>query len=222
MNIMLQSSPFVKLRKTSLRRGSPSAECEEEMIDENFVLSKELLEQIFFGMENQGIEFFLDMQSLKIIDGNEAANKDKEQLNAIPNWQPVDGYNLMESFVTSLNNPLAKEELHKTLQTGRGVFREFKKTLKKHREIERLWFAFREKHMRKRVLEWFNAIRESQGLNALSVEIADTEDLVLSDFIIRMVDDLRELEVLAQQDKRVFEELFLRPGRCTILVLLLS
>ena len=178
---------------------------------DEFVLSKELLEQIFFGMENQRAEFFLDMKSIRIVGFNEAVDSAQEDLVAIPEWQPVDGYNLMESFVTSLNNPPVKAELHQVLQSGKRVFREFKRILKKHHEVECLWFAFREKTMKKRVIEWYDRVCESRGLATLKDEVVETEDLIFSDFIIRVLSDVHELEAITDLDKKAFEEFFLQP-----------
>ncbi|MGI9255660.1 MAG: GNAT family N-acetyltransferase [Salinispira sp.] len=186
------------------------------MTNKNFVLSDELLEQILFGMENQHEEFFLNIQTMQIIEANELSGETDEtdentdNLIMIPEWQPVDGYNLMETFIINLHNPPAKNDLHKSLQGGRGVFRQFKIILKKYPEIERRWFSFREKHMKKRVRTWFNEIRESRGLAALKVEIHDTEELVLSDFTIREVTSAEELQLIAERDRQSFEECFLQ------------
>lgn len=180
-------------------------------MDKNLVLNDDLLEQLFFGMENQKKKFFLNMQTLKVIDADEILPADEDHVVRIPKWQPVDGFNLMESFINTLHNPIAREELHRSLQGGQGVFREFKKTLKNYREVERLWFAFRKRKMKKRVLEWVDAIMESEAFTAFTDEISEHEDLVLSDFTVQPVDDAEKLGIVSEWDKQAFEELFLLP-----------
>ncbi len=175
-------------------------------------LSKELVDQVIFGMENQDQLFFLDLDRGKVIGGDEAEAIDGEpDLEEIPEWRSVDGYNLMERFVADLKNPIVKHELQSILQSGRGVFRQFKNCLKEHREVEKLWFFFKDRQMKSRVLQWFNGIRESRGLEALKADIFEGEDLVLSDFTICQVEDRATLQTVVYLDKKVFAEIFPDP-----------
>lgn len=186
-------------------------------MNHNFELSAELIDQIIFGMENQDHLFLLDLEHLKIYTGEELEEEsvanpgldpESGDFAVIPEWRSVDGYNLMERFVADLKNPLVKLELHGILQSGRGVFRQFKNCLKEHREVEKLWFSYKDREMKQRVLDWFNGIRESRGLEALKGDIFEAEDLVLSDFIIRQVDDPDELERVGQWDRQVFAGMY--------------
>lgn len=160
-----------------------------------FELSDELLDQIIFAMENQEVRHVLDSRDAKVIneleivrdptgadlDENESAGE--ERYLPLPEWVSVDGYMLMESFVAGLRNPLYRENLRKILQSGRGVFRQFKDALKERKDIERLWFRHKQREMRRRVIEWYNDLREIWGLAPLSVnDEAETEDLLLADF----------------------------------------
>jgi hypothetical protein len=95
----------------------------------NIELSKELLDQVIFGMENQDQIFFLDLDHLKVFSSSELeAMEPGGDLVEIPEWRSVDGYNLMERFVAELKNPLVKLELQQILSSGRGVFSSVQKT----------------------------------------------------------------------------------------------
>lgn len=179
-------------------------------------LSSELVDQIIFGMENQEHTYFLDLDKLEIIsdselDQNVEDGEGSGDLVPIPGWESVDGYNLMEGFVAALKNPLAREQLRRILQSGRGVFRQFKNALKEQPEVEKLWFAYKDREMKRHVLEWFNTIRESRGLEALKAEIPETEDLVLSDFEIHEMEDPRELQDASDLDRAMFSLVFADP-----------
>ena len=51
----------------------------------------------------------------------------------LPRWGSAEGFHLMESFVTSIDNPAYREQLSRALTMGKGVFRAFKDTLKRTR-----------------------------------------------------------------------------------------
>jgi GNAT superfamily N-acetyltransferase len=91
----------------------------------------------------------------------------------------------MERFAAGFKNPLVREDLTGALNRGKGVFRAFKNVLGAHPESERLWFAFKEREMRKTILKWYNAFREEWGLDQIGMEPEETGDLVLEDFRFR-------------------------------------
>jgi len=157
-----------------------------------FQLTKELVDQVMFGMENQDSEFLLDLRDQKVIridELHEDGEDDQERYIPLPLWRSVDGYNLMEKFVASLHNPIYREILRRILASGKGVFRQFKDALKEKKEIEQLWYYFKEREMRSRVVEWYNILRESWGLSRIGdPEGEETESLVLSDFTLTLVD----------------------------------
>ena len=151
-------------------------------------LTRELADQVIFGMENQDRAYFLDCETAMVVaeDHVDEAAIDLRYLE-LPEWRSVDGYNLMERFVAGLRNPLFRERLRQILASGRGVFRQFKDTLHERPEIERRWFSFKEREMRQIVSEWFNDLREREGLERLEVVGADseTDSLIESDFTFR-------------------------------------
>jgi GNAT superfamily N-acetyltransferase len=121
----------------------------------------------------------------------------------------VDGYNLMEQFVGTLNNPIYRTRLRAILASGRGVFRQFKDTIRERREIERLWFTFKERRMREIVTEWFNDLREQEGLERLAEIEGETETsaLIESDFTFRPARN-DELPRILELDLEGFMEAF--------------
>ncbi|MFA6505286.1 MAG: UPF0158 family protein [Treponemataceae bacterium] len=157
-----------------------------------FELTDALADQIVFAMEDQNGEFLLDARKGTIVEADSVDEADKsaeteeaDVFYPIPDWQPSDGFRLMEGFAASLRNPIVRAELTGALDRGRGVFRAFKDVLTGHPEVERLWFAYKEKSMRQEVIDWYNSLRETWGLERIGEEPEDTEDLVLEDFRFR-------------------------------------
>lgn len=186
-----------------------------------FELSQELSDLVVFGMENQNVEQYLDSRELQLIERDHALalaeaegigeEEFADRFLVLPPWRSADGYNLMEQFVVSLRNPLLKDNLRGILQTGRGVFRQFKNALRQEPESEKRWFRFKTREMNRRVLEWYNDLRLLWGLAPLvAEEEADTEELLLSDFLIQVAGPEVGAEIGAW-DRQLFDEAF--PGR---------
>ena len=180
-----------------------------------FELNTELIGQIVFGMENQETVMVFDSEKLELVDADQAFREEDsgqggdDRFLPLPEWRSVDGFNLMESFVVNLRNPVVREELRGILKNGRGVFRQFKNALKDRPEIERLWFHHRQKEMNQRVLDWYNDYREIWGLAPYTVIEQDggKDDLVFSDFEFRSA-HAAESAFLADWDRQLFEEMF--------------
>jgi ribosomal protein S18 acetylase RimI-like enzyme len=153
--------------------------------DMDFELTPEVTDQIIFAMEDQDSRAVVDLRTGVPSATGRITPGEEEHYLPVPDWKPVDGYHLMERFVSELRNPVFRQELRLALASGRGVFRSFKNTLKQSPEVERLWYSFKEREMRQVVLEWYNRVREARGLEALGPEPEETEELVESDFILR-------------------------------------
>ncbi len=151
---------------------------------DSFPLTPELLEQIIYGMENQKDRLVLDPGQRVLLSEQAARAEDREFL-ALPDWKPADGFQLMERFTSSLNNPLFRERLGRILHGGQGVFRHFKNALKERPDIERLWYAFKEREMRRRVVEWYGGLVDAASLEALGEEPEILDHLVLADMSLR-------------------------------------
>jgi L-amino acid N-acyltransferase YncA len=174
----------------------------------NFALTAQMIDKIAFAMEDQKEKFVVDVETgeLAALAALGGAPSD-ERYARLPRWGPAEGFHLMESFVTSLDNPAYREQLSHALTMGHGVFRAFKDALKQEKEIEKLWFAYKEQRLRSVIISWYNANREARGLARLPAEPEDTEELVMSDFSFRW-DMGPHAEELARLDRDAFFELF--------------
>jgi ribosomal protein S18 acetylase RimI-like enzyme len=156
-----------------------------------FELTEALIEDILFSMEDQMGDFLLDTRK-GIVTGGEDSEEDEDDEEddddryiSLPGWDSSDGYRLMEKFAAGFRNPLVREELCAALNQGRGVFRAFKDALGRYPEAEKLWFAFKDREMKKEILDWYNGLREEWGLERIGGEPEETGDLVLEDFRFR-------------------------------------
>ncbi len=154
-----------------------------------FELTEALLNQVLFSMEEQDIDHLLDSRRGVVVDADSIEESGEEEETGrffpIPEWRSADGFRLMEGFAASLRNPIVREELTAALDRGRGVFRAFKDVLSGRPEVERLWFAWKEREMRRAVTDWYDALREEWGLERLGEEPDETGDLLLEDFRFR-------------------------------------
>ena len=156
-----------------------------------FELSTALTDEILFFMEDQDGEFLLDTREGIIVSvddtdlDNEDDISDDERYLSLPEWGPSQGFRLMERFAATLRNALIREELSAALDRGRGVFRAFKNTLAQYPETEKLWFAYKDREMKRVVISWYNSLRESWGLELIGEEPEDITALTLEDFHFR-------------------------------------
>lgn len=173
-----------------------------------FDLTDSLCTEILFAMENQRQDFALDAKSCKVIECA-SENVDEENIYSLPLWDSSDGYNLLESFVTKFKGVKACDELRRILAEGRGVFKNFKNTLRKYPEIDRRFHSFKDRKMKAVVYEWYNALRESWGLEtlALNQDFYEYDDLVLEDFLFRPYDRSLDSGCVKSAAQSFFEEL---------------
>ena len=152
-----------------------------------FQMTPELIDEVIFGMENQESTYFIDTEECVVVpedDENFDLDADPDRYLEVPDWTSIDGFKLMERFAAGLRNPIVRENLRLSLGAGRGVFRNFKNALKERPDVEKLWFSYKEREMRKLVVEWYNELCEVWGFQKLAVEEEETEELVLSDFVL--------------------------------------
>ncbi|MDR3303576.1 MAG: GNAT family N-acetyltransferase [Treponema sp.] len=149
-----------------------------------FELTETLVDDILFSMEDQEGDFSMDTQKVVIVRSAELKD-DHSRYITIPEWNSSDGFRLMERFNAGIRNPLPREELSAALNRGRGVFRAFKNVLNSYPAIEKRWFAFKEREMKREIFRWYNALRDEWGLERIGLEPEETDELVLEDFIFR-------------------------------------
>lgn len=160
-----------------------------------FALTEMLADEILQALENQEQKFLVDAQN-SILVSAENFSADEDSFFSLPEWNSSDGFALMEDFVSTLHSPIAKDELQQILHSGRGVFRNFKDTLKKYPEVEKLWHRFKNRKMRLYINGWYNQLREIWGLEKLDHEPEETGDLIQDDFNFESYSSSNHEEVL--------------------------
>lgn len=150
----------------------------------SFELTDKLTNQIIEALENQEQEFVVDADN-SILVCKESVSSNETNFYSLPKWNSTEGFNLRQDFVSSLHAPFVRDELQKILHSGRGVFKNFKLTLKQYPEVEKLWNNYKYKFMINFINDWYNELREIWGLEKLDNEPEDIEDLVQDDFIFQ-------------------------------------
>ncbi len=173
-----------------------------------FDLTPQMIDKIGFAMEDQDKQYLIHADTGELVATRDLARgAPEEKYLPLPKWGSAEGYHLMESFVTSLYNPVYRDLLAAALSEGKGVFRAFKNVLKKNHEIEKLWFTYKEKKLRAVIIAWYNLNREAHGLSKMPPEPEETEELVASDFSITWGIGAHAGEIAAL-DRDAFVELF--------------
>jgi GNAT superfamily N-acetyltransferase len=168
-----------------------------------FELTQELIDDIIFWMEDQNGEFVIDVQVGTVVNvgefgvANEVDGTEDRYIN-LPEWDSADGFGLMENFTASLKNPPARKQLSAALNRGRGVFRAFKDALAEFPEVEKLWFAYKDKEMHKAVHTWYAALCEEAGVRKIGEEPEETDELVSEDFQFFVQEESAEIRITAR------------------------
>lgn len=172
-----------------------------------FVLDSPKLNEIIYNMENQSRSSVIKIDSGEIVYYDDIVSIDDTNYYPLPKWGPVEGFRMMNEFVSDLKNPIVKQELKAVLKQGHGVFRKFKNTLKSAPEIEKIWYTFKKNEIKATVLNWYNQIREYAGLDIYENDQFDEDELLDFDFTIdkALLDDFK---FIAEYDKAGFKELY--------------
>ena len=151
-------------------------------------LSDEFLYQIIFCMEDQSNEYCLDLQEgvlSQVVFVEQRRKESPERFLELPEWYPSDGFRTMEKFVSTLRNPIYRERLREVLQSGKGVFRQFKDVLHEQPPLERLWYFYKDKEIRRRIYLWYERHDEAFRLARMGEAPDDpTTELIKEDFIL--------------------------------------
>jgi len=163
-----------------------------------FELTNELIDEILFFMEDQDGRFSLDTRKGIVIsdDGEFDDDDDEDETDdnddddegrfiSLPEWESSEGFKLMESFAAGLHNSVVRKHLSSALNRGRGVFRAFKDAIAEYPEVEKLWFAYKDREMKREVIRWYNGLREQWGMELIGEEPEDIADLAQEDFHFR-------------------------------------
>jgi len=151
-------------------------------------LTDEFLYQIIFCMEDQSNQYCLDLKEgilCQVGFVEQRRQEDPQRFLAIPEWFPSDGFRTMEKFVSTLRNPVYREQLREVLQSGKGVFRQFKDVLHGQPALERLWYYYKDKEIRRRIYLWYETHDEVCRLSRLGEAPEDgTDELIKEDFLL--------------------------------------
>lgn len=148
-------------------------------------LTEALLEELLFAMEDQDNPRVMDIEHRALVEISEAADDvdDPTRYIPLPRWSSQDGFRMMAWFVDTVKNPLLQEELRMILDSGQGVFRRFKSSLKQRPSILKSWQDFKRRTMQKAVTEWIREWEDYWNLASLDLMPAEeTETLVDTDF----------------------------------------
>ncbi len=182
-----------------------------------FELTEELVDEIIFCMEDQNTEYVINSVTGDIapLDSLSPGEQSDESFIDLPEWRSSDGFIMMEKFISSLHNPLYKEELRSVLSVGKGVFRNFKSIIKKYEPLKKRWYTFKDRYMKDLVLNWYGVSREAWRYEKMGKEGLETENLILSDFTFS-ADCSRHEQERAEAERKLIEEIFGReslPGQ---------
>ncbi len=145
-------------------------------------VTEDILDRVVYGMENQRKELFLDPSDGQLRE----KSPERRVLIPMPEWTPADGFRLMDSFTATISDSAFRESLQSILQSGNGVFRRFKDTLKGRPGTEGLWHRYKQREMRKAALSWLSRWSDALELESLETEPEeDLDDLSLSEFSFR-------------------------------------
>ncbi len=174
-------------------------------------LSDEFLFQVIFCMEDQANEYCVDLKDGIITETAFVADRreiDPLRFLDLPPWYPSDGFRTMEKFVSTLRNPIYRERLRQVLQSGKGVFRQFKDVLHEQSSMERLWYYYKDREIRRRIFHWYERHDEAFRLARLGEEAPEDSpgELIREDFTI-VTDAGPYLEDIDAAGARIVERL---------------
>lgn len=175
------------------------------------VLTGELLDQILFAMENQEQPSVFDLQAPGVVPiaGLKVNPEDSDRYLPLPAWSGQDGFALMARFTDQLRHPLVTETLRRILDSGQGIFKRFKATIKEYPLIYRQWLEFKRRHLETKVEAWLEEWEEYWDLTSRAVLEDEPAPPVEEDFEIVENSDL-EVTHLARFDRQAFADLL--PG----------
>ena len=175
-----------------------------------FELTESLIAEIIFAMEDQNAEFVFDSARKLVVhldDLSESEVGDEENVYPLPPWTSAEGFNLLEEFASCVRVPSVQGELREVLANGRGVFKNYKTVLKQYPHIEKRFSAFKKQKMRSVVYEWYNALRDSWGLEKLSQDFEDYNELIQEDFEFQPYNHAKDSDCILHEAEKIAREI---------------
>lgn len=178
-----------------------------------FELTESLVDDIIFAMEDQNGEFMFDAKNVAVISLESLLQSEVDELEendalySLPKWSSNEGFEIMEEFTENLRVPGVRAELEQVLANGRGVFRNYKNVLKQYPHIEKRFLTFKTQKMRSVVYEWYNALRDSWGLEKLSQDFEDYDELVQEDFEFQPYNHAKDSDCILHEAENIAREI---------------
>ena len=178
-----------------------------------FELTESIIQDIIFSMENQDCEYLFDSDEKSVVWLDDMLMSEQDELREnenmydLPEWTSHDGFKIMEEFAENMRIPAVKAELMQVLSSGRGVFRNYKNVLKKYPHVEQRFHEFKEKEMRSVVYEWYNSLRESWGLEKLSQDFEEYDELTKEDFEFSPYNHAKDGDCIQKEAEKIADEI---------------
>ncbi len=200
---------------TGERGGNDMSATPADMENFEFELTAELIDEIIFCMEDQNTNYVINCKTGTIVPLAGGMPKDLETgaFMNLPGWSSSDGFIMMEKFISSLHNPLYREELRSVMSRGRGVFRNFKQIVKKYEPLKKRWYTFKDRYMKDLVVAWYGVSKEAWHFEKMGKVSLETDNLILSDFTFPDNCSSQGLQSIEAEEKLI-EEVF---GRTSLL-----
>ena len=118
----------------------------------------QILSEIMFGIENQDVDYMLDIGTGNLYSSEMAdvEPSSEENLVELPPWTSSDGYQLMVSFTNACLDSQLKQKLVDELNSkSRGVFRRFRDVLAQNPEDLKQWYDFKDRRMKSYIKSWY-------------------------------------------------------------------
>ena len=148
------------------------------------LLTDQLLSEIIFGMENQDVDYVLDLKTGTLyIPGSDDRNPpDGDDVVNLPPWTSSDGYEVMVAFTNACSDRELKKKLSSELSSRqKGVFRRFRDVLAEDPDVLNRWYDFKDRRMKSYIRSWFRS-QFSRNLDGLEEGDDVQEGELLSDF----------------------------------------
>ncbi len=150
----------------------------------------QILSEIIFGMENQDVDYMLDMGTgnLYSVEFPESEPSSEDNLMDLPPWTSADGYQLMVSFTNSCQDSGLRQRLSDELNSReRGVFRRFRDVLSENPDSLKQWYDFKDRRMKSYIRSWYRT-RFSDVAEEEHEEGDLSEGALLADFEVVHLD----------------------------------
>ena len=155
------------------------------------ILSEQVLSEIIYGMENQDVNYMLDIRTGTLYnpENSEGASSSGDDLVSLPDWTSSDGYEVMVAFTNACRDRKLQERLSTELNSRqKGVFRRFRDVLAEDKDNLNQWYDFKDRRMKSYIRSWYRNFF-SRRLDGLEEGDDAAEGELLSEFEVCHLDE---------------------------------